>query len=115
LTRWLAVWPGTFSTLVLAQVLASGATAVSLAFVLRRFFRVQPAIAVAAAVVCAVDPLQIVHERLVLTETFAQMAFAIYLLVAISYTNWPRLGALLLASLAGILLVSFRVVYVPLV
>src|ERR1043166_510727 len=70
LLRWLAVWPGNLEALILAQVLVSAATAWLLGFTLLYFFEVQPALAIMASVAFCLDPLQILHERLVLTEAF---------------------------------------------
>lgn len=64
----ISVIPGTLTTLVVAQMLAGGATGWLLGFILLRFFKVHPAIAVSAAVIFAVEPLQILYERMVLTE-----------------------------------------------
>jgi len=111
--RWLAVCFGTLHTLVIAQVLAGAATAWLLALLLLRFFGARPVIAVAASVVFAVDPLQIVHERLVLTETVTLFFLAINLLLALWYLSQPRLFKLLAVCLTGISIVSLRFVYIP--
>jgi hypothetical protein len=111
---WLiSVVPGTLTTLVLAQTLAGAATAWILAFCLLRYFKVRPAIAVAAAVAFAVEPLQIVHERLVLTESFAMLMLAFYLLFCLSYLARPRALTLIVIAATGVLLLSLRLVYVP--
>src|SRR6185503_21367923 len=87
---WLiSVLPETLTTLVLAQTLAGAATAWILAFCLLRYFKVRPAIAVAAAVIFAVEPLQILHERMVLAESFAMLMLAVYLLLCLSYLARP--------------------------
>jgi hypothetical protein len=115
LVRALAVWPGTMATLVLAQVLASAMTAWLLALALVRFFSVRPAVAFAAAFCCCLDPLLIVHERFVLTETFAQTLFAAHVVCALWYLHRVDLVPLCIASLTGLFLLSFRTVYVPLI
>ena len=110
----ISVLPGTLTTLVLAQTLAGAATAWILAFCLLRYFKVHPAIAVATAVAFAVEPLQIVHERLVLTESFAMLMLALYLLFSLSYLARPRAVGLIALAVTGVLLLSLRLVYVPL-
>ena len=111
---WLiSVLPGTLTTLVFAQTLAGAATAWILAFCLLRYFKVRPAIAVAAAVVFGVEPLQILHERMVLTESFAMLMLAVYLLFCLSYLARPRALTLIVAAATGVLLLSLRLVYVP--
>ena len=115
LIRWLAVWPGTLTTLIFAQVLVSAATAWLFTFALLRFFRVHFAVAIAASIAFVLDPLQIVHERLVMTETFTMFIFAGHLLLGFSYLRHPRLVTLAAVCLTGILLVSLRIVYTPIV
>lgn len=111
---WLiSVLPGTLTTLVLAQTLAGAATAWILAFCLLRYFKVRPAIAVAAVVAFAVEPLQILHERLVLTESFAMLMLAFYLVFCLSYLARPRVLPLIVLAAIGVLLLSLRLVYVP--
>ena len=111
---WLiSVLPGTLTTLVLAQTLAGAATAWILAFCLLRYFKVRPAIAVAAAVAFAVEPLQILHEHLVMAETFAMLMLAFYLLFCLSYLARPRALTLIVLAATGVLLLSLRLVYVP--
>jgi hypothetical protein len=112
--RWFAVWPGTLTTLVLAQVLAGAAAAWMLALMLLRFFKVRPAIALTTAIVCTLEPLHVIHERLVLAEAFTQLLFASHLLLGLWYLSRPRLLPLMAVCIIGILLVSLRVVYVPL-
>ncbi len=72
----ISVLPGTLTTLVLAQTLAGAATAWLLAFCLLRYFKLRPLFAIAAAIAFAVEPLQILHERMVLTESFAMLMLA---------------------------------------
>ena len=114
LVRWLAVWPGSLTTLVLAQVLAGAITAWLAAFILLRFLKVQPLVALLVAVLCAVEPLQVVHERLVLAEAFTQLCFAFHLFLGLVYLRRPRLMSLMAVCGVALLLVTLRVAYVPL-
>lgn len=114
LLMWLiSVRPGTLTTLVLVQTIAGAATAWILAFCLLRYFKVRPAIAVAAVVAFAVEPLQLLHERMVLTESFAMLMLAFYLLFCLSYLARPRALTLIVLAATGVLLLSLRLVYVP--
>jgi hypothetical protein len=101
--------------IVAMQVVMGGVTAWLLGFALIRFLKIRPWIAILAALAFAFDPIQIVHERLVLTETTALFATAIFLLAAARYLRAPDLWQLVLLSFLGILLVSLRTVYLPLV
>src|SRR5688572_27900002 len=109
-----AVAPDSFVTLVLALTHGGPATTCLIALSMLRVCRVRPVIAVAAAVVLAVEPVQLVHERLVLTEVFAVLLLAIYLVLELSYVERPRPATLVAIAAAGVLVLSFRLVYIPL-
>jgi hypothetical protein len=113
LIRAFAVAPGSLTPLLLAQALAGAATAWLLTVVLLRFFQVRPAIAIAAGVALAAEPLQILYERMVLTESFSLLVLAGYLSLALSYLRRPRLVLLVAIAAAGVALLSLRLVYVP--
>ena len=115
LNRLFAVWPGTLQPLVVSQVLASALTAWLLALSLLRFFAVRPSVVIVASILFAVDPLQLIHERLILTETFTLLLLAGNLLAAFRYLQYPGLLSLFLVCLTGILIVSLRLVYIPVV
>jgi hypothetical protein len=101
--------------LVVVQIAMGGISAWLLGFILIRYFRVRPWIAIAAALVFAFDPVQMVYERAVMTETAALLAMAVFLTMACAYLDTADARWLMFLSLAGILMVSLRLVYVPLV
>jgi hypothetical protein len=108
--------------IVAMQVVMGAVTAWLLIFALIRFLRVRPWIALAAGLAFAFDPVQIVHEHMVMAETSALLAMATFLVVALHYLERPSAylerpapGDLVLLSFLGILLVSLRTVYLPLV
>lgn len=103
------------SAIVAMQITMGGLTAWILAFALLRFFGVRAAIAIAAAIVFAVDPVQIVHEHLVLSETAAMLATAVFLVAALKYLSAPAPWWLVVLSFAGMCLVSLRMVYLPVI
>jgi hypothetical protein len=109
----LALLPGNLTPLVLAQTLAGATTAWLLAFVLLRYMRVRPAVAIASAIAFANEPLQILHERMVMTECFAVLMLALYLTFALSYLARPRVVTLVALAATGVLLLSLRLVYIP--
>lgn len=113
LVRALALGPRSFTPLVVGQTLAGAVTAWLLALLLLRFFKVHAVIAVVAAVVLAAEPLQILYERMVLTETLSLLLLAGYLVLGLSYLHRPRLVMLIAIAATGVLLLSLRLVYVP--
>ncbi|MBI3769070.1 MAG: hypothetical protein HY271_11345 [Deltaproteobacteria bacterium] len=115
LIRWLALWPGTLTGLVLAQTAAAGATAWLLAVALLDYFEVRPVVAITAAILLALDPLQILHERMVLTEAFTLLLWSTQLLLGLRYLRCPAMTPLVAAAIVGVAVVSLRIAYVPVV
>ncbi|MGC2331352.1 MAG: hypothetical protein WA581_07860, partial [Candidatus Acidiferrales bacterium] len=101
--------------IVAMQIIMAGCTAWLLAFALVRFLAVRPWIAMLAAVVFAFDPVQIVHEHMVMTETVALLAMAVYLVTTLEYIRTKSVHWLVILAFVGILLVSLRTVYLPVV
>jgi len=115
LIRVFSVSTHSLRAIVAMQIVMGGITAWLLAFILLRFFSVRPWLAILAAIAFAFDPVQIVYEHLIMTETAAMLAGALFLAAALQYLRTSSLRWLVAASLLGIVLVSFRVVYVPIV
>ena len=105
---------------VATQMALGGFTAWLLGAMLMRFFGVGKWIALFAALLFAIDPVQVVHEHMVMAETATITVLAVYLVAALFYLERPapRLTGsswLAVLSLLGILLVSLRIAYLPLV
>ena len=92
-----------------------GVTAWLLGFTLVRLLNVRLAIALTAALAFAFDPVQIVHEHLILTEATALLVMAGFLITGSRYLQEPDWWRLVPLCFLGILLVSLRIVYLPLV
>jgi hypothetical protein len=84
-----------------------------LGFVLLRYLNVRVWIAMMAALVFACDPVQIVHEHLIMAETAALLATAAFLVTSCRYLRAPDSWLLVWLSFPGILLVGLRIVYLP--
>ncbi len=113
--QWTALASRNLYALIYWQVLAGGVTAWLLAFGLLRYFAVRPFVAITAGVLFAWDPMQLLHERMVLCETFSLLLLAINILLGLSYVRQPRVGPLPGVALTGILLVSLRFMFIPVV
>jgi hypothetical protein len=101
--------------IVAMQVAMGSLTAWLLAFVLIRFLKTREWIAIGAALAFAFDPEQIVHERLVMTETTTLLVAAIYLVGALGYLEKPVPWRVALLAFLGTMLVALRIVYLPVV
>jgi hypothetical protein len=111
LIRWLAVWPHSFTPLLVMQALASGATAIVFAFACSRFFEMSNRISFSFGLICALDPLQFVWERYVMTETFSLLVYVLVLYWSLAYLRDRRLWQLAVVQALSVLLIGFRMSY----
>lgn len=103
------------SPMVAVQTVMGGVTAFLLAYASIKFLAVRPWIGILAGVAFALDPVQVFHERYILSETTTLLAMALFLVVALRYLKDRRLFTLVEVSFMGIVLVGLRFVYLPLV
>jgi hypothetical protein len=115
LIRPLAVWAHSFLPLMIFQFCISGIAAWIVSVCLVRFFQVRFWIAAIAGLLCAIEPLQLISERFVLTEAPSTFLFAIYIFLALEYLKLGRLAILVLLQCVAIPLISLRISFLPLV
>ena len=113
--RVVAVWPHSLETLVWCQSGLSAISAWLVAVCLVRYFRTGVSVAAACSLLCAIEPLQLLAERYVLTETLATFVFALFALCCFGYLATERLLPLALVQLCGVLLISLRISFLPIV
>jgi hypothetical protein len=97
------------------QVVISALAAWLLTFVLLSVFRVRPWLAAAAGALCALEPLELLAERYILAESCANVLFALHLVLVLVYIRTGRVWPLLLAQALGVLLIGFRISFLPIV
>src|SRR6266850_6416851 len=115
LVRWLAVWPHSFTPLLVVQALASGATAIVFALICSRFFEMSNRLSFLFGLMCALDPCQLVWERYVMTETFSLLAYVLVLYWSLAYVRNRRLWQLAVVQALSVLLIGFRMSFLPVV
>ena len=103
------------SSLVAVQTCVGIATALVTALILVRFFRAPFLIAAAMAVSVAIEPQQLLYERFVMTESVSTAFFAVFLLLVLEYLHSRKMWVLIAVQVAGVVLIAFRLTYVPLV
>jgi hypothetical protein len=113
LLRPLALWPHSLTLLLVFQVAISGIAAWLIGFAMVRYFNARFGVASVAACVCAIEPLQLLSERFVLTEAVSTFLFAIYVCVALEYLRGGGLWALAVAQVMGLPLISMRMSFLP--
>jgi hypothetical protein len=111
LVRWLAVWPHTFTPLLVVQALASGATAIVFALICSRFFGMSNTLSFLFGLLCALDPCQLVWERYVMTETLSLLVYVLVLYWSLAYLRDRRLWQLALVQVLAVLLICYRMSY----
>jgi hypothetical protein len=113
--RYLAVWPGSFTPLLLGQALASGVTTILFAIICSRFFELTNKLCFLFGFLCALDPCQLVWERYVMTETFSLLVYVLVLYWSLLYLRDRRIWQLGVVQALSVVLIGFRMSYLPLV
>ena len=99
--------------LIWVQSFLSAVTAWFLSFGLLFLFHVRFRVAAAFGLLCAIEPLELLMERYVMTETVSNFLFVIYFLLLLRYVKGGKLWLLLAAQILGILTVGIRVSFLP--
>ncbi len=97
------------------QVAASAAASVVAGLLLWRYFHASWTTASIFAALCAIEPLQLMSERFVMTEALATCCFAFFVWICCLFLERRSLAALLSCQLVGVVLVSLRYSFLPLV
>lgn len=113
--RLTAVLGNSLTSLVAFQVLASAATSVLLVYTLEEYLAVNSITALVLGILCAIEPIQLLYERFLMTECLSLFVFVIYLVLIFKYLQTPSLRDLFLVQLAGIILITLRVSFLPIV
>jgi hypothetical protein len=111
LVRWLAVWPHSFTPLLVVQVLASSAAAIVFALICSRFFGMSNQLSFLFGSMCALDPCQLIWERYVMTETFSLLVYVLALYWSLAYLRDRRLWQLAVVQALSVPLIGFRMSY----
>jgi len=113
LIRWLTCWSSSLTPLVLFQVLCSASSAVISGYLLNRFLSVRRPIALGFAVLCAIAPIGLLYERYVMTESVSLFCFALFMAAAFHHLRYRRVGSFVLMNLVGVVVIAFRLSYLP--
>jgi hypothetical protein len=111
LIRCLAVWPQSFTPLLVVQALASAATAIVFALICSHFFRTSNRMSFLFGLICALDPCQLVWERYLMTETFSLFVYMLVLYWSLVYLRDRRLWQLAVVQALSVVLIGFRMSY----
>lgn len=100
---------------VVLQTFLSGVASWIVAWCLFRYFGTGFGIAGFYGVMNAIEPLQLMSERFIMTESLATFGFALLIWWSLSYLEKGRISGVILVQLVGVVLVSLRYSFLPLV
>jgi len=99
--------------LVPFQVTVSAFSCLLAGFILRYFLACSRWVVVAAVLLCAIDPLQLLYERYVMAESVSLASFALFLVAVLFYLRNGRWWLLLLAAVLAEMTGALRNAYLP--
>ena len=113
LLRRVAYRTHSLEAMIWMQVLLSAMAAWLLSFALRKIFSAPSWLAAAFGILCSGEPLQLLAERYVLTECCANFLFVLHFVLALLYVKRGKLWALLGTQAIGVVLIGFRISFLP--
>jgi hypothetical protein len=113
--RWLTSLTGTLISLLLLQALMSAATAILVAVICRQIIELSRGYAYFFGLLCALDPLQWLWERYVMTEAISLFLYVLALFFSLRYLRERRLWQLAAIQFLSVLLIAFRISYLVVV
>src|SRR6266404_1584443 len=113
--RWVALSTGSLTPLLLLQSFISALTALLLAHTCRSLFGLSAGASYILGFLCALDPFQLVWERYVMTETISLFFYVAGLYFSFLYLKHRRIRHLVFVQGLWVLLIGFRMSYLPIV
>lgn len=107
--RWTSVWPESLTGLLAVQVCLSAITCILLAAICRFNFKLHARWSYLFGFLCAVDPLQLLYERYVMTEAISLGLYAFVIYYSLLYLRDRRLRDLAIVQVVSVLLIGFRI------
>lgn len=106
--RWTSFWTESLTPLLILQVCLSTIACILLASICRFIFKLPDRWAWLFGFLCAVDPLQLLYERYVMTEAISLCLYAFVVYHSLLYLRDRRLRDLAIVQAASALLIGFR-------
>jgi hypothetical protein len=106
--RWTALWTGSLAWLLIVQVCLSAITCILLSSITRVVFELPERWSYLFGFLCAIDPLQLLYERYVMTEAISLFLYAFVIYHSFLYLKTRRLRNLIIVQAASVLLIGFR-------
>jgi len=109
--RWSSLGTQSLTSLLILQTFLGAFTAISVAFICRWIFELTSLWSYFFGFLCSVDPLQLVWQRYVLTETISLFFYGLTLLFAFVYLRQRSIWQLVIVQALSVLVISFRMSY----
>lgn len=99
---------------LLLQIGMSAFASILLGFLLKRYFKASDGVALCCSVLCALEPLQVMSERFVMTEAAATFGLALLVWAWLAFLASGKIWLLVTAQVVGVGIVSLRYSFIPL-
>ena len=109
--RWSALWTHSFLSLLIVQALLGCVVAIVVAWICRVIVDLPERFAYLFGFLCAIDPLEMIWERYVMTETCSLFFYALVLQQSFLYLRDRRLTTLVLVQFLAVMTIGFRMVF----
>ena len=106
--RWTALWTGSLTWLLVVQVCLSAITCILFSSITRVIFELPERWSYVFGFLCAIDPLQLLYERYVMTEAISLCLYAFVIYHSFLYLKTHRLRNLVIVQAVSVLLIGFR-------
>lgn len=113
--RYVALWPHSIVSMVAVQTALSVISTWLIGFCLLRYGKVRWSIAVVVTLLCAVEPLQLLYERFMMTETLATFLFCVYFVLCAEFVRAGKIYVIGFAQIVAVCLISIRISFLPLI
>ncbi|MCU0597651.1 MAG: hypothetical protein MUE70_00145 [Desulfobacterales bacterium] len=113
--RLVAVSAQTLTTIVIVQTFLTCVVSGVMAHLLIRYFQVRTWIAFAFAFLTAIEPLQLLYARYIMTESLALTMFVFYVWAALHYLENPQIRWFIVIQCLATLMIAIRFAFIPLV
>ena len=109
--RWSSLWTQSLTSLLILQAFLGAVTAILVTIVCRAIFELTSRLSYLFGLFCSLDPLQLVWQRYVMTETVSLFFYALMLFFSFFYLKQRRLWQLVLVQILSMAVISFRMSY----
>lgn len=109
--RWSSLGTGSLTSLLILQAFLATVTAILVALICRCIFGLTSGLSYLFGVLCSLDPLQLVWERYVMTETVSLFFYVFALFFSFLYLKQHRLWQLAVVEILSLFAIGFRMSY----